>query len=85
MLFELRIYRTRPGQRAAWVKFYEEEVIPAQTACGIVIVGSFVDEQDEDQFVWMPRFDSEEERVRLYAAFYGSDHWKTRCRRALAN
>jgi hypothetical protein len=23
MLFELRIYRTRPGQRAAWVKFFE--------------------------------------------------------------
>ena len=25
----------------------------------------------------MRRFDSEEERVRLYEAHYGSEHWKT--------
>jgi hypothetical protein len=72
MLFELRIYRTRPGQRAAWVRFFEEEIVPYLHAKGIVVVGSFVSEQDEDQFVWMRRFDSEEERVRLYAAFYES-------------
>ncbi len=76
MLFELRIYRTRPGQRAAWVKFFEEEIVPYLHAKGIVPVGSFVSEQDEDQFVWMRRFDSEEERVRLYEAFYESEHWK---------
>ena len=77
MLFELRIYRTRPGQRAARVKFFEEEIVPHLHAKGIVVVGSFVSEQDEDQFVWMRRFDSEEERVRLYEAFYESEHWKT--------
>ena len=49
MLFELRIYRTRPGQRAAWVKFFEEEIIPYLHAKGMVVVGTFVGEQDEDQ------------------------------------
>ena len=76
MLFELRIYRTRPGQRAAWVTFMEEDLIPFQLSKGMVIVGSFVGEQDEDQYIWIRRFDSEEERVRIYEAFYGSDHWK---------
>ena len=76
MLFELRIYRTRTGQRDAWVKFFEEELIPYQTSKGMVVVGSFVSEQDEDQCVWIRRFDSEEDRVRLYQAFYESDHWK---------
>ena len=76
MLFELRIYRTRAGQRDAWVKFFEEELIPYQTSKGMVVVGSFVSEQDEDQHVWIRRFDSEEDRVRLYQAFYESDHWK---------
>jgi dTDP-4-dehydrorhamnose reductase len=76
MLFELRIYRTRPGQRASWVKFFEEELIPYMHSKGIVVVGCFVGEQDEDQFVWMRRFDSEEDRVRLYKAFYESEHWK---------
>ncbi len=76
MLFELRIYRIQPGQRAAYVKFFEEEVIPYQLAKGIVIVGCFLNEQDEDQFVWIRRFDSEEDRERLNHAFYESDHWK---------
>ena len=76
MLFELRIYRTRTGQRDAWVKFFEEELIPYQTSKGMVVVGSFVSEQDEDQYVWIRRFDSEEDRARLYQAVYESDHWK---------
>ncbi len=76
MLFELRLYRMRPGQRDAWVKFMEEEIIPFQISKGMVIVGSFVGEQDQDQYVWLRRFESEEERVALYKAVYESDHWK---------
>ena len=58
MLFELRLYRMRPGQRDAWVRFMEEEIIPFQISKGMVIVGSFVGEQDEGQYVWLRRFDS---------------------------
>ena len=76
MLFELRLYRMRPGQRDAWVKFMEEEIIPFQASKGMVIVGSFVGEQDQDQYVWLRRFESEEERVALYKAVYETDHWK---------
>jgi hypothetical protein len=39
MFFELRQYRTRPGQREKWVKFMEEEIIPFQ-----VVKGSMVDQ-----------------------------------------
>jgi NIPSNAP len=76
MLFELRQYRTRPGQRERWVRLMEEEIIPFQTAKGIVIVGSWVAEQEEDLYVWLRRFDSEAERERLYQEVYQSDHWK---------
>ena len=76
MLFELRQYRMRPGKKEEWVKMMEEEIIPFQTQHGMVIIGSWVGEQEEDLYVWMRRFDSEEERVRLYAAVYQSDHWK---------
>lgn len=76
MFFELRQYRTQPGQREAWVKFMEEEIIPFQVAKGMVIVGSFVAQEEEDLYVWIRRFESEEERKRLYAAVYESDHWK---------
>ena len=65
MIFELRMYHIQPGQRDAYVKRFEEEVIASQVAKGVVIVGSFVGLQDEDQFVWIRRFDSEEARERF--------------------
>ena len=75
-IFELRQYRTRPGQRENWVKFMEETIIPFQTARGMKIVGSWVGEEEDDLFVWIRRFESEQERERLYKAVYESDEWK---------
>lgn len=77
MFFELRQYRMRPGQREKWVTCMEKEIIPFQTAQGMVILGSFVGQEEEDLYVWIRRFESEEERKRLYQAVYESDHWKT--------
>ena len=76
MLFELRQYRTRPGQRERWVQFMEEVIIPFQVAKGVVIGGSFVGEEEDDLYVWIRRFDSEAERERIYEAVYESDQWK---------
>src|SRR4051812_44899235 len=58
------------------LKFMEEEIIPFQVARGMVIVGSFVGQEEEDLYVWIRRFESEEERKRQYDAVYESDHWK---------
>lgn len=76
MFFELREYRTRPGQRDNWLKFMEEVVIPFQVSKGMIVVGSFVGEEEEDLYVWIRRFESEEERERLYAAVYQSAEWQ---------
>lgn len=76
MLFELRQYRVRPGRRDDWVRFMEEVIIPFQVGKGMVIVGSFVAEEDPDLYVWIRRFESEQERKELYAAVYQSDRWK---------
>ncbi|MDP6038980.1 MAG: NIPSNAP family protein [Candidatus Latescibacteria bacterium] len=76
MFFELRQYRTQPGKREEWVEFMESEIIPFQIAKGMVVIGSFVGEEEEDLYVWIRRFESEEEREQLYAAVYQSDHWK---------
>ena len=75
MFFELREYRTLPGQREDWVRFMEEEIIPFQVSKGMVILGSFVGEEEDDLYVWLRRFESEEERENLYAAVYESDKW----------
>ncbi|MDQ3249238.1 MAG: NIPSNAP family protein [Chloroflexota bacterium] len=76
MFFELREYHTKPGQRAEWVKLMEEEIIPYQISKGMVVTGSFVGEQEDDLYVWIRRFDSEEERIQLYAAVYQNDFWQ---------
>src|SRR5215470_5339077 len=76
MFFELRQYHIRPGQRDNWVKCMEEEIIPFQVKMGMVILGSFVGEEDESVYVWIRRFESEAERKRLYDAVYQSDYWK---------
>ena len=76
MFFELRQYRTKPGQRDKWVEFMEEEIIPFQISKGMVVIGSFVGEEEEDLYVWVRRFESEEERERLYQAVYESDTWQ---------
>lgn len=75
MFFEFRYYRTKEGCREAFVKLMEEEVIPYQTAKGMVVVGSFVGEQEDDLYVWIRRFDSEEQREALYKAVYQCDTW----------
>lgn len=78
MFFEIRQYRTRPGQRDAWVKLMEEQIIPFQISTGMVIVGSFVGQQDEDLYIWIRRFDSDEQRKLQYEAVYESADWKER-------
>jgi hypothetical protein len=76
MLFELRQYHVRPGQQENWVRCMEEEIIPFQTKMGMVIIGSFTGEDDDSVYVWLRRFDNEQERERLYALVYQSDYWK---------
>ena len=76
MFFELREYRTKPGKRDSWVKFMEEEIIPFQSSKGMIIVGSYVGQEEDDLYIWMRRFESEEERKRLYEAVYETDYWK---------
>ncbi len=76
MFFELRQYAIRPGKQAEWVDLMETEIIPFQVAQGMVILGSWVGEEDDSVYVWLRRFQDEAERERLYEAVYDSDHWK---------
>ena len=76
MYFELRQYRIFPGKRDEWVRFMEEVIIPGQAAKGIVIVGSFVGQQEDDLYVWIRRFESEEQKDALNDAYYNTDEWR---------
>jgi hypothetical protein len=75
--YELRQYKVLPDKLDSWVRMMEEEIIPFQVSKGMVITGSFRGEADPSVYVWLRRFDSEEQRVALYAAVYESEYWKT--------
>jgi hypothetical protein len=58
------------------VRFFHEHIDQLQKSMGMVIHGQWIAEHEDDRFVWFLQFESEPERVRLYAEVYESDHWK---------
>ncbi len=77
MFFELREYRIKDGKRDRWVELMEEKIIPFQVSKGMVVVGSFVALDEPDLYIWIRRFESEEEKERLYKAVYETEFWRT--------
>lgn len=73
--FEYREYRIKDGKRDRWVQVMEERVIPFQVARGMVIVGSWINPEQPDHYIWMRRFESEEDRKALYKAVYEDPQW----------
>lgn len=74
--YELRQYKVNPGRMAQWLDVMEKDIIPFQVGKGMVILGSWRGEEDESVYVWIRRFESEEQRVQLYKDVYESDEWK---------
>lgn len=75
MFYEIRRYQTRPGRRDDWVRYMEDVVMPFQQAKGMTVIASFIDEEDEDGYVWIRRFEDENDRVTRYAAVYEDPEW----------
>lgn len=76
MVLEVRIYKIEPGKRDAFVELYDSELLPAQRELGLDVLGQFVSVEDDETFVWLRRFENEEERQLGWERFYGSDLWK---------
>ena len=76
MFFELRRYQIKDGKRDQWVRFMEDEIIPFQISKGMVVCGTFIDQENPEVYVWIRRFEDEADKERLYKAVYESDHWK---------
>ena len=53
MFFELRQYNIKSGQRENWIQLMEEEILPFQLSKGMVVVGSFVSENPEEDGYWI--------------------------------
>ena len=73
--YELRQYKIQPGKMNDWIDYMEQVIIPFQTAQGMVITGSFRDEEEENAYIWTRRFMSDEACKALYTKVYKSDTW----------
>ncbi|MGP3533567.1 hypothetical protein ACTU3I_02140 [Microbacterium sp. RD1] len=65
MWLEVRRETAPSGRGPELARWMVETVIPLHQAGGMTVVGSFVDADDEDAFVWIRRFDDEEERAAV--------------------
>lgn len=84
-LFELRTYIIKEGCRDQWEALMDEIVIPFQLKMGMTVIGRFVDLEKEDQYVWIRRFDDDDQRKKLYDAVYGSETWNTEIKPAMGD
>ena len=70
-----RIYLIHAESLYKTDEIMEAEIIPFQISKGMVVIGSFVGEEEEDLYVWIRRFESETQREQLYEAVYEDPHW----------
>lgn len=75
MFFELRFYPIYPGKMNEWLKQMKDVVIPYQASMGMDFVGSFISLDNPDEYIWIRRFENDEERKRIYRAMYENDVW----------
>lgn len=76
MIIEMRTYRTKPGQRTAFLEVFRSRSIPAHRALGMVISEPYVSVEDPDTFFFMRGFPDLASREPLKAKFYESALWK---------
>jgi hypothetical protein len=74
-ILELRQYTLHPGTRPGFIERFEREFVDTQAAAGIEVVGTFVDLDDPDRFVWMRAFPSYDDRAVALTAFYDGPVW----------
>lgn len=75
MLYELRQYWAQPGRRDELVDLMESRILPMQIAGGVDLVASFVADDDPEGYVWIRRWESDEQRTRISDGIYSSAEW----------
>ena len=84
MLYELRYYYIQPGRMREFVTIMESMIIPFQLSQGMLVLGSFLDVDNEDCYIWLRRYKDESDKQRLYDKVYGSAYWENDIRPKIA-
>jgi hypothetical protein len=73
---ELRRYVLHPFKRDVLIDLFERELVEAQEANGIRLIGTFRDLDAPDRFVWLRGFADMRARTRGLTAFYDGPVWR---------
>ncbi len=73
---ELRLYRTRPGQRDTLIDLFEREFVAEQERLGMVILAYGREPDDPDRFTWLRGFRDYPSRGFATDMFYTSATWQ---------
>jgi hypothetical protein len=65
VFYEIRRETALPGCGKELARWMDEEVIPFHEAHGMTVVGAFIEAGEEDVFVWIRRFHSDEEQQEI--------------------
>lgn len=74
-LLEIRMFTVQPGRREDFDRISRESTIPMMRRWGIEVISHGPALNDEDGYVLVRAFASEEERVGLQGRFYASEEW----------
>jgi hypothetical protein len=72
---ELRRYTLHRGRLPDLLAVFEHHLIEPQEDSGMVVGGTFADEEDPDSFTWLRGFADHDARVRALEAFYNGPVW----------
>jgi hypothetical protein len=84
MLYELRYYYIHAGRMKEFLELMESLIIPFQLSQGMIVLGSFLNTDNENCYIWLRRYNDENDKQRLYDRVYGSDYWKNDIRPKMA-
>jgi NIPSNAP protein len=76
MVIEMRTYKTKPGQRAAFLEIFRTRSMPAHAEIGMPILGPFPSIEDADTFFFMRGFPDLASLEPMKATFYEGALWK---------
>jgi hypothetical protein len=75
-VIRVRIYTIHQGKRDEFVMLFDEVPLPAQREFGLDAIGLFISLDDDQTFVWLRRFDSQQKRQRRWGEFDGKELWR---------
>lgn len=75
-IVELRQYTLHEGKRDTLIQLFEREFVESQEAVGMQVVGTFIDVDRPNRFVWIRGFKDMKSRENALTAFYDGPVWR---------